>query len=365
GIAPSCGAATTIIIGQTSNNLSITYQLRNNTNDENVGNSVSGITGSAINLNTGSLTTASVFNVLVTNAITGCKSELTNLASVAISGVAAPATNTLTSGIAPSCGAATTIIIGQTSNNLSITYQLLNTTTNTYIGTPVSATGTTLELATDEILEQASYKAVRTSGGCPALTSAEVLIECELSPLPVKLVSFKASLQKDEVLVSWVTASEIDNDYFEVEKSLDGKNFEAIGKIAGKGTDFGRNSYSFTDNRPAAGINYYRLRQVDLDGKFTLSHIAAVQLNSNLKELVTVFPNPVTDRFTLTAENFAAGNYSLELYDVYGHLIISQTLKIGSGPATDEVKVSGLPGGMYMLRISGNNQHIIQQIVKN
>lgn len=117
-------------------------------------------------------------------------------------------------------------------------------------------------------------------------------VSASLNPLPVELISFTGEYKENAVELNWVTASELDNDHFEIERSLDGIEFEAIGLVPGKGTSNVKNSYRFYDDSPVFGIVYYRLKQVDYDGGYEFSKIIYIEvpLLHNIK--LTVYPNP-------------------------------------------------------------------------
>ncbi|MFM1745831.1 MAG: hypothetical protein RLZZ630_1768 [Bacteroidota bacterium] len=113
------------------------------------------------------------------------------------------------------------------------------------------------------------------------------------NPLPVELLSFTAKIQKEVVVLDWATASEMNSDFFEVQRSTDGLNYTELGRVTAAGNSNVLVRYSFNDNQPVRGVNYYRLRQVDIDGTETFSPIRSVNY---IPGKVTVFPNPVADR---------------------------------------------------------------------
>ena len=102
-----------------------------------------------------------------------------------------------------------------------------------------------------------------------------------LTALPVELASFSGQFYKNEVHLKWSTASEINNDYFTLERSIDGIRFESIGEIKGAGNSNSVLHYSFSDTHPYPGINYYRLKQTDFDGAFKYSEIIPVKPGIN------------------------------------------------------------------------------------
>ncbi len=117
------------------------------------------------------------------------------------------------------------------------------------------------------------------------------------NPLPVELISFTGEFNNSQVDLTWQTVSEINNDYFDIQRSQDGINFETIGKIKGAGNSNITIDYNYTDFNPYSGISYYRLKQVDFDGRYEYSNIVKVNYktnttNDNNKPELSVFPNP-------------------------------------------------------------------------
>jgi hypothetical protein len=110
-------------------------------------------------------------------------------------------------------------------------------------------------------------------------------------PLPVDLLFFQGNPDLTQsIVLSWATASEENFEYFEIAHSLDGKDFEIIGTVAGNGNTSARHDYSFHDPAPYSGLNYYRLKSIDYDGYTEIFPLVAVQVNQHLNP--QVFPNP-------------------------------------------------------------------------
>lgn len=121
-----------------------------------------------------------------------------------------------------------------------------------------------------------------------------------ISALPIELVDFSALLKNDRTVeLAWQTASEKDNDYFTIERSVDGENWVAIQEIDGAGNSTTSINYTTTDIVSGKGIFYYRLKQTDFDGAFTYSDIRAVVVNQPASE-ISIYPNPTNGIFTLT-----------------------------------------------------------------
>ncbi|WP_017256994.1 T9SS type A sorting domain-containing protein [Pedobacter arcticus] len=147
--------------------------------------------------------------------------------------------------------------------------------------------------------------------------------------LPVKMVKFLASADAKFAKLYWETVSELNNDKFEIERSTNGIGFIKIGEVKGNGTSQKLNVYNFKDLAPSNGVNYYRLKQVDLNGSFEYSETRAVKFD--LKEVVfSIYPNPATEVI-----NFSEAIKSVEIYSISGAKVYEQkttvsTLKIPS-----------------------------------
>ncbi|MGE0771635.1 MAG: T9SS type A sorting domain-containing protein [Cyclobacteriaceae bacterium] len=165
------------------------------------------------------------------------------------------------------------------------------------------------------------------------------------SPLPVELVEFSAWSQGEEVVISWATASEVNNDYFVVERSKDAEQWQSIEQVSGAGTSYKSNSYQVIDRSPHPGINYYRLKQVDFDGQFDTSHIVKVLVDGSSS--IKIFPNPTTDQLHVDAQ-FDEGVFHVQLFNSLGQLVTPARQAEGSLLSID---VAHLPSGVYILQI--------------
>jgi hypothetical protein len=133
--------------------------------------------------------------------------------------------------------------------------------------------------------------------------------------LPVKLVKFLASADAKTAKLYWETASELNNDKFEIERSTNGTDFAKIGEVKGNGTSQKLNIYNFKDFAPANGINYFRLKQLDFDGKFEYSDVRFV--NFDLGDLaINIYPNPVSEVL-----NFSQSVKNVTIYNLQGAMV--------------------------------------------
>lgn len=157
--------------------------------------------------------------------------------------------------------------------------------------------------------------------------------------LPVSLTALNASKRGKTAIVKWSTATESGNSHFVVERSQDGLAFNEVGRISGAGDSQTAINYNFSDQAPATGENYYRLRQVDLTGASTLFGPVLVSFAS---EGLTAFPNPVGDRLFVSGPS---ENSRTTILDLNGR-VLSSKLVSGDGIATD-----ALAPGTYLLRV--------------
>ncbi len=161
--------------------------------------------------------------------------------------------------------------------------------------------------------------------------------------MPVNLVSFQGKWVKDQGNeLSWVTSWEKNNDRFEVQSSVDAKSFESVGRVAGNGSTAAQQVYTYMDAHPLADLTYYRLKQVDTDGKFVYSKIVAVRRGVVDKSLV-VYPSPATDHLQLKLPDQTISETSL--YDLSGRQVMHQK------NASTQVQLGSLKAGVYVIDV--------------
>jgi len=175
------------------------------------------------------------------------------------------------------------------------------------------------------------------------------------APLPVELLSFSVSLYHNFVSIEWVTAIEINNDYFTIERSIIDQNWQVLGHVVGAGNSKQKITYQWTDERPVEGISYYRLKQTDFDGTYTYSHIISVFIPITGK--ATIDPNPTND-FILIKGPSKVGNLTVEIVN---HLF--QIIRADINISSEEVIVdtSTLPDGLYIITVKSGYVNIAQK----
>jgi hypothetical protein len=185
------------------------------------------------------------------------------------------------------------------------------------------------------------------------------------SPLPIELLYFNAQKEGDDVRCTWETATERDNDFFEVERSYDGDNFTSIGRVQGCGPGVcnERRTYSLLDYDGCRGIVYYRLKQVDTDGRYSYSDVVAVNC-ADEKELVTLHPNPAQSSITVSFTEKTDCNVSLNIIDYTGRLVYSKKYPAVKGYNQVVISIEDFADGVYNidLRSEGSKNSRPRQV---
>lgn len=190
--------------------------------------------------------------------------------------------------------------------------------------------------------------------------------DCTL--LPVALSEFKAVQKNNIVLVSWETDSEINNDFFIIEKSLNTTTFYPIAEVNGAGNSIFPIDYSAEDHTPYAGINYYRLKQTDFDGTYTYSQIAAVDFISGAvldDEPFTVFPNPAQTNVFINHVLKEDVQTIVSLCNEYGVLVLEEKQFLKRGPISIMLNISSLPPGTYFLSVANMHSVFCGKVIKS
>ena len=169
--------------------------------------------------------------------------------------------------------------------------------------------------------------------------------------LPVEILTLTATLANAGVDVTWETATEINNDYFDIERSQDGIHFEKIGWKQGAGNSTITLYYSLFDSNPYSGINYYRLKQVDKDGTYEYSDKVYVVVNPDAG-LISVYPNPAQSNLWCDLYTEASGALQFEIMDVLGKTYSMEVRDANKGLNEKvEFNINYLPQGVYFIRV--------------
>ncbi|MBI3138985.1 MAG: T9SS type A sorting domain-containing protein [Sphingobacteriales bacterium] len=183
------------------------------------------------------------------------------------------------------------------------------------------------------------------------------------APLAVKIIQFRAVVSGEKILLNWITGSESANSRFEIERSGDGTRFYKIGEMPGAGTTDQEQRYQFPDPAPLTGKNYYRLRQVDKDGKFSYSYIVMADRALTTDALTRLYPNPVSgNTLYLDYHCVKEGTYLFRVFNASGIQVKSMSVYCKPGSQMIEINFKHLPPGMYTISYPAANNRGVQFI---
>lgn len=187
-------------------------------------------------------------------------------------------------------------------------------------------------------------------------------LDCDL-PLPVELLTFNAEPENSSVRLSWITATEINNDYFDIERSSNGIEFTAIHKMKGGGNSTQMLDYNLTDYEPLQGVSYYRLKQVDFDGKFTYSDILPVKFSVS-KQLCTIQPNPSTDKVEVVLYTAQEKVITVRLISSMGSQVFEKGWPVHEGINRLPIDVAQFAKGVYFVTLENGPEVSKLRLVK-
>ena len=186
--------------------------------------------------------------------------------------------------------------------------------------------------------------------------------------LPLDLLSFTAYLNNSKVDLNWTTAAEKNVSHFAIEKSYDGKNFSdaAIVFAFGNTAADEKKNYTYSDNvaGSASSILYYRLRCIDIDGKFTYSQTRVIRIGENAEVKVMAYPNPFVNELRVTLPQSMQGKqFKIELFNAGGQAVKTKSIAIAS--QTETITTSDLGRGFYIIRVSSGTEKFQYKVIKN
>lgn len=184
-----------------------------------------------------------------------------------------------------------------------------------------------------------------------------VVGEVFCSPLPVDFLTISAELNSDRTVdVNWSSETELNNDYYVVERRNDTTSWDSLGTINGAGNSYQPLFYNFIDLNALRGVSYYRVKQVDFDGKYTYSPIASVSMET--KE-ITIYPNPSNGVFILNYSNNSKLDTRYFVYNSLGESILESTVPKGKNSSI--IDLSNYPKGVYIVDIGGKVMRLIKK----
>lgn len=206
---------------------------------------------------------------------------------------------------------------------------------------------------------------IRTSAAVTSFSPFTLASITTNNPLPIELLSFRAEKNNSSVDLFWTTASETNNDYFTVERSLDGIHFETVGTVQGAGFSNVTLNYFLKDLSPYSGVSYYRLKQTDFDGNFKYSELVNVNFSTNEKPNFILYPNPSTSGFQILLNDFKGGTIQLEITDINGKIIYRSDYNLSDiNSKIISIDPSVLnSAGIYFINVMSSNGNQIEKLI--
>jgi hypothetical protein len=201
-----------------------------------------------------------------------------------------------------------------------------------------------------------------TVGGCGndfAMDDVSLSLCAEAAPTPVELINFTAHLAGNRVRLDWSTSQELNNNYFQIERSSNGNStWSVLATVSGAGNSQVLKNYNFFDATPLSGANYYRLKQVDGDGNFKYSRIINIKIDRQ-KESVSVLANPFHNTLSVNFISAIPQVVSARLIDITGKQVALEEWVVNGNSTKDFANINKLQPGIYILTITKKSGEIL------
>lgn len=189
---------------------------------------------------------------------------------------------------------------------------------------------------------------------------------CNNASFPVEWLDFAVKLQAKDALLNWSTASELDVDYFTIERSIDGIFFNPIDFVPATGTSQSVNTYAYQDlDVVNLGVRkvFYRIQETDLNGGIDHSNVIELNLPANFPIALKAYPNPATDKVNITVQSEGAGYPELHILNSLGQQVHHQLIELDRSTGTVQLDVTGWVPGFYMVQITDENQQATFKLI--
>lgn len=207
---------------------------------------------------------------------------------------------------------------------------------------------------------------VNCNGAIPMEPSYIPYCNALYGSLPITLVSFNARFQSEDgrIRLEWMTGSEINNDFFTIERSNDARNFEKIQTVKGAGNSREKLTYETYDENPLPGTSYYRLKQTDLDGQFTYHKLTAVENTNEPAFGFSLVPNPNNGRdLNLSLQGKTDGQLQVAIYGRMGQMIQESLESVTDGSRMNVHLSQGLQDGIYWVKVRQGNEVVTRKMM--
>ena len=248
-------------------------------------------------------------------------------------------------------GTGTLTLNGGSDLLLSVTSTLVLTSTSSNpLKTNQAANDPVITIGSTQFFES-DFESIINAGGADAN-----------GVLPIELTSFTGRLKAGQVFLNWTTATELNNDYMAVEHSANGYSYQELGRVKGAGTTNEIQSYQFEHSNPVQGVNYYRLKQVDFNGRIHYHPVIVVSFDLEVEE-PRVFPNPTVSALSIQfSENWINENVELALFDKTGRVLLQQKRVVNSSITT--LHLDDIPKGFYFIRLTAEHKSNVVRFEK-
>ena len=223
--------------------------------------------------------------------------------------------------------------------------------------------GSTVGTAGINIGSNASPQVIRTGLSVTDLTNTFYYGYPAAAALPIELISFKAKREYSDVIVSWVTATEINTDYFIVERSADGNIYETVTTVQGAGNSNSNKYYSIIDSHPLPGLSFYRLREIDFDGLVVLFPPVSIHIFNMNSEFEIASIRSLNDQIVINILSSGQDDFVLELFDDVGKLISHQSGKMTTGSQDIIIPLNNKASSIYILNLKTSESIISKKII--
>ena len=224
----------------------------------------------------------------------------------------------------------------------------------------LSAMGVVENHTISDIAEEGNVEIKFVSTGPESLVIDDITWTCLPSSLPVTLTSFSARESDNSVALNWQTATEENNEYFSIEHSRNGRNYEEIGQVNGAGTTIDRQNYSFTHKSPMTGIHYYRLQQFDFNGQSSYSAVEVVTIKAD--QPIRIFPTQAVEQITIEFDETSKEEIFVSVYDVMGRMVLFKSLD--GAVIENNINILNLEKGHYFLEVKKRNETYTKRFIK-
>jgi hypothetical protein len=240
-----------------------------------------------------------------------------------------------------------------------------NLSTRFVCGDPNGASGYTSTVSyTINVTDITKCVFIQIDGYAGNVCTFGVSLSTTTCVLPIELLTFEAVKDQDNVKLTWVTATETNNNFFTVERTADGEHFEEIGIVKGAGTSKDEHSYQLIDEHPLNGQSFYRLKQTDDNGAFSYSNLVSVKFVDPTQD-IHVVSNPINEELKISLASADNGFADVTLYDAAGSILQTKTFQTTEGINEMSLETSSLKEGFYMVTVFTGNTRKTFKVLKD